>query len=243
LAGAGNACRAQDHRTDLENAILQKTNAYRQSKGLSPYKVHPALKEAAQRHALRMAQAETMSHTIGGKSDLALAQQLGYKNAWMGANVAECSPNWPDPAKTMFDSWIKSPPHRQNILGGPYAVKFTDIGVGVWRGKSGTYYASQIFGHRQSEASTINITVVSKAVALQFQLISGDGTSKVFSLANGGSSKQTVQSTKGWPALMVLPGPGHPSMFAIPVFDGQTYTYSWAGPVPQPIIASASPYP
>jgi uncharacterized protein YkwD len=45
-------------------------------------------------------------------------------------------------ANTVVDGWSNSPKHRENML----SERFTEIGVGVARSKSGKVYFCEVFG-------------------------------------------------------------------------------------------------
>ena len=72
----------------------------------------------------------------GGKAEL-LAADFGYEYIIIGENIA-MGQRTPQEVMT---AWMNSPGHRGNIL----STAFTEIGVGVAKSKSGSYYWTQMF--------------------------------------------------------------------------------------------------
>jgi uncharacterized protein YkwD len=138
---------AQEHAAALENPILYWTNYYRQQKGLPPLQADPQLTYAARLHAYHMATRETMAHVLDGSTLQDRMGRVGYDYRAVAENVAWCE-GYADPAWQLFVSWMQSPGHYHNLMGPQY----TQIGVGVYRSRSGKYYACQVFGTRMRPA-------------------------------------------------------------------------------------------
>lgn len=129
----------------MEEQVVAETNKAREAQGLSALQPDPSLMDAARIHAADMAKHGFLSHSgSDGSTPQERMEEAGYIN-WRstGENVAAGQ----DTAEGVVASWMKSPPHRANILN----PDFCDIGVGVAstsNGAYGTYWAAK-FGCRQ----------------------------------------------------------------------------------------------
>jgi uncharacterized protein YkwD len=135
------AAPAQQHAAPLEGPIIFWTNHFRQQKGLHPLQVDPKLTYAARMHAYHMAVRETMAHELDGSTPVDRVRHAGYEYRAVAENVAWCE-GYADPAWQLFTGWMHSPGHYRNLMGPQY----TQIGVGVYRSRSGQFYACQVFG-------------------------------------------------------------------------------------------------
>jgi uncharacterized protein YkwD len=128
--------------TESEQTVIELTNAERKKaeKKLTALKMNPKLMEAARKHAANMAAQEKMEHELDGKNPADRADAAGYKYRSLGENVAFGQ----ETPKKVVEVWMNSPPHRENILGSGY----TEIGVGVVKGKDGHLYWCQVFGRQ-----------------------------------------------------------------------------------------------
>jgi len=121
---------------NLEEDILRYTNDYRRSMGKPPLAMNNAACRLAARHSRDMASGKTpFGH--GGFSDRArsIKEKLGRVSA-VAENVAYGDMT----ARQVVDGWIKSKPHRKNMLG-----NYTLIGIGTSRKRDGTIYFTQFF--------------------------------------------------------------------------------------------------
>jgi uncharacterized protein YkwD len=126
-----------------EQAIVNAVNQVRIANGLGALTVNPKLVEAAQFHAVDMAQFKTMAHDLPGSLLPGLADRaafVGYNYSTLGENIAV---GYADTAPVM-NAWMNSPGHRANILGADY----TEIGVGIAVDSNGVPYYCQVFGHQ-----------------------------------------------------------------------------------------------
>src|ERR1019366_8054798 len=137
----GGSLQAQQPAPALEAPIVSWTNMARQYYGRSPVTPNPKLTQAAQMHARNMASQETMSHVLDGMTMADRVRIVGYPYAAVGENVA-FNFGYQNPGWMLFESWLTSPGHLQNIMNG----QFTEIGVGVAQSPSGKFYACQVFG-------------------------------------------------------------------------------------------------
>jgi uncharacterized protein YkwD len=124
----------------LANAIVQRTNRFRRAHGLPPLRVSRKLSQVALRHARNMARKNRMAHVLGGRDAGQRLTRAGYRWSNYGENVA-----WGyKGVRKVVRSWIKSKPHRKNLLN----RKVTEIGVGVAYRK-GTPFYCQVFARPQ----------------------------------------------------------------------------------------------
>jgi uncharacterized protein YkwD len=106
---------------EVEQNILERTNAERRRYGLRPLKLDRKLLGSARRHAGWMTRNRAMQHT----------NQPVAENIAMGQNSSA----------EALRSWMNSSGHRANILNAGY----TRIGVAAYRTPSGTTYWCQQF--------------------------------------------------------------------------------------------------
>ncbi len=107
-----------------EKRMLDLHNQKRQSKDLRRLCVHPALQRAARAHSQDMIRRDYFGHGDVGKR----LKRHGYNWSTYGENIAP-DPGSPSPGPT-FDTWMGSPPHRDNIL----SRKFKEVGIGLATG-------------------------------------------------------------------------------------------------------------
>lgn len=92
--------------------LLNAANRERATAGLHPLQWDSALAAAAHQHALRMAQANQLSHQFPGEPPMQdRARQAGARFSLIAENVAQGST-----VNGMHTQWMNSPPHRANIL-------------------------------------------------------------------------------------------------------------------------------
>jgi uncharacterized protein YkwD len=120
-----------------EKTLLELTNKEREKEGLRPFKASAKLFEAARKHSANMARKQELAHTLDGKGPGERLRDLGYRFWGLGEN---CAAGQRTPAEAIR-SWLDSPGHRRNLLGGDY----TEVGLGVVTGEDGTRYWTQVF--------------------------------------------------------------------------------------------------
>jgi len=134
--GNGHAAFAQSTKYGPEQVLLQAANRERTSRGLPPLQWSAALAEAAQRHALRMAQENAISHQFPGEPPVQeRAAMAGARFTTIAENVAE-GPN----AATIHKEWMNSLPHRANLLD----PQLDSIGIAVAT-SNGAMFAAEDF--------------------------------------------------------------------------------------------------
>ena len=140
---------------DLERQVFVAVNAVRKEHGLVALRLNHALGEAAQGHSRSMAEHGFFRHESYDGSPFwrrikPMYQPLQGRYWGTGENMVWASPGLS--AAQVVDLWMKSPPHRKNIL----APSWRDIGIGgvhapaapgVYRGVSVTIVTAD-FGVR-----------------------------------------------------------------------------------------------
>jgi hypothetical protein len=122
-----------------ERQLVQQLNQSRREAGLPPLKVDDRLTEAAREHSQKMADARTLGHVLRGEQ--AVAERLaatGLHFNHSGENVG-----YNTDLNNIQSAFMKSPPHRANILDPDYTL----VGIGLVRGQDGVYWATQDFAH------------------------------------------------------------------------------------------------
>jgi len=104
-----------------ELTVVQLINSFRARNGRAPLRVGPALSRAAQSHSNDMAVHDYFDH-----GDFASRlRSFGVRAPYLGENIA--AGTRPLTPATIVRMWIKSPPHRENLLD----RGFRRIGVGI----------------------------------------------------------------------------------------------------------------
>jgi uncharacterized protein YkwD len=120
----------------MEEDILYYTNKYRQSKGKPPLELNSAISKEARNHSRDMAAGRTgFGHGGFSQRTARLKDKLGNVSG-AGENVAYGDLD----AEAVVQLWIKSAPHRKNLLG-----NYNLMGVGTANGKRGVVYFTQFF--------------------------------------------------------------------------------------------------
>jgi len=122
-----------------EQKLLELTNKEREKKKLPALKPNPQLFKAARGHAANMAKQEKMEHVLDGKGPVQRARAAGYRDDWIGENIA-ASEEWMP--KEIVADWMGSKGHRENIL----SKKYTEVGVGIAKTDKGEWYYTLLFG-------------------------------------------------------------------------------------------------
>ena len=106
--------------SQVESAVIAKTNAARARSGLPPLAADGQLMNGARNHARWMARNRNLSHGSGVTENIGMGQTS---------------------ASEAVSSWMQSSGHRANILGGGH----TRIGVAMVHSADGTAYWCQQF--------------------------------------------------------------------------------------------------
>ncbi|WP_338676847.1 CAP domain-containing protein [Streptomyces sp. SCSIO 30461] len=113
--------------------VLGLVNKERERGGCDPVHAHPALERAAEEHSEDMAERGRLTHT--GTGGLSVAERLrdsGYRNEYFGENLARGSLT----ARSVVNSWMHSPAHREIIL----TCLYEEAGVGIALDSDGPWW-------------------------------------------------------------------------------------------------------
>jgi len=130
---------------DITKSALENfTNQARQSNGLKPLVENQKLEQAAQLKAENMVQNQYFDHTSpSGITPWFWFLKAGYNYKYAGENLAI---GFFD-SKEVYDAWLNSPSHKDNILNPNY----TEVGIAVLNGfgRNNTIVVVQEFGSQQ----------------------------------------------------------------------------------------------
>jgi uncharacterized protein YkwD len=126
-----------------EREIYGRVNAYRRSRGLSVQLLDRRISEVARKHSLWMAARKKLSHRGAGGRFTELQRDPTLLVAF-AENVA-LNFGHGNPAQVAVDGWILSPGHYKNMTRRDDRL----TGIGVVVGEDGTWYFTQLFGHRR----------------------------------------------------------------------------------------------
>ncbi|EGZ30306.1 hypothetical protein PHYSODRAFT_353745, partial [Phytophthora sojae] len=132
---------------DYYQQMLDAVNAERAKAGLKPLCTNSKLQAAAKRHSDDMAKNNYMAHD--GADGSTMSQRVtdaGYDWGAVAENVAAGQ----EDVKSVMESWMNSPGHRENILGADYTM----LGTSYAYSESSTYkhYWTQDFGAGDTES-------------------------------------------------------------------------------------------
>ena len=149
---------AADFDSDVARRLLHRTNELRTQSGWKPVLSEPRLGAAAARFARYMAETDRYGHEVDGRQPAERAQAQGYAHCLTAENIAFASSTRgfeaDELAQRLFDGWVKSPPHRRNLLDGD----MTDVGIAVAQSaRSGKHYAVQLFARPRSQLVRITL--------------------------------------------------------------------------------------
>lgn len=113
----------------IEKDILKYINQERSKRKLEPFKYSQELSEVAQEWADHMAQKQKMAHR---KTLMPILKKYNWRK--MNENLFYSESTFPP--SFVVECWMKSPPHRKNLL----MSDITDAGIGIAQAKNGNYY-------------------------------------------------------------------------------------------------------
>lgn len=156
----------------VEQAIVQETNAFRKEHGRKPLTVDEELTRATESFAEYMARTGKYGHTADGQKAAERVTDAGYEHCIVRENIAYAFRtqgfSTDELADQFMSGWKESPGHRRNLL----ARWITGIGVAVAKSEeTDTYFAVQVFG--QPESATITFEIVNKSEATVGYQLSG----------------------------------------------------------------------
>jgi uncharacterized protein YkwD len=127
---------AQNKAASPERELFNATNRERLAHGLPALQWNNALAVAARKHAGEMAHKDALSHQFPGEPSLpSRVKQAGAHFVWLSENVAL----GPSPS-LIHAQFVKSPPHRANILDTDMNV----MGIGIVE-RNGQLFAVEDF--------------------------------------------------------------------------------------------------
>lgn len=120
-------------------AVVDLLNAERARRGLAAVSIHPLVTEAAEVHSADQAATRTMSHRgSDGSNTGQRLDRVGFDWRGWAENVGAGHPN----AAIIFDGWMNSTGHRDNMLG-----TYRYIGVAVAESSDGTKYWTMVLAN------------------------------------------------------------------------------------------------
>lgn len=128
---------ASSNLSTIINEIQRLTNLERSKTGAAALSINSLLNQAAQAHAVNMAQTGQFSHVINNIGPGERITATGYVWQTYGENIAY---GYTSPESVM-SGWMNSDGHRANILNS----NFTELGVGYATNSTGRPYWVQVF--------------------------------------------------------------------------------------------------
>ncbi len=125
---------------DYNSGILELVNQYRKQTGLNSLKYSGKLQKAADVRAREIVTLFDHTRPDGSNCSTAVTES-GISFSAFGENIFMCSGVTNLTSKLIFDAWMDSPSHRENIL----REGFTDMCIGIYSA-DGSTYAVQLFG-------------------------------------------------------------------------------------------------
>jgi uncharacterized protein YkwD len=113
---------------NTENNLLSIINQTRAKNGTRQLAINAALSNIARDRSTDMLTRNYFSHiTPDGKNIFMILNENGYSWQLAGENIFECSPAANGTETAIFNIWMSSPSHRDNILNG----NFSQVGIGI----------------------------------------------------------------------------------------------------------------
>ena len=139
----------------LEISLHRAVNDIRAKHRLAPLRRNPNLDAVARTHSRDLARQGTLSHQDAEGLDTVLrVVRSGFREFWMAAENLGWT-QYPDPSRAMLRGWLRSGPHRDNLL-----LADADLtGVGVARASDGSVYFTQIYLAQGDEVTPREVSV------------------------------------------------------------------------------------
>jgi uncharacterized protein YkwD len=119
-------------------------NFARAGRGLAPLAASAPLNGAAGRKSADILRCDEFSHEACGREFTYWVERSGYRARCLAENIAWGSGPLGSP-RSIFANWMRSPGHRENILG-PYRDIGIGLRVGGLEGYAGAHVWTQAFG-------------------------------------------------------------------------------------------------
>ncbi len=123
----------------IEDQLLSRLNRARIERGMSPVRMHPALREIARGHSRDMAERALLSHS--STTGETYTDRLGAAEIWFAEHAENVAFSETYVAEIIHRSLMESPGHRENILN----TSFDSVGIGVIQAEGGGYFVTQDF--------------------------------------------------------------------------------------------------
>jgi uncharacterized protein YkwD len=137
--------------------VLELANGFRVEQGLRAVEPDESLKSTASYFADYLARTEAFRHDADGADPAARAARRGYDACIISENLGHRYSSRGFAARELaqgfVEGWKASPGHRRNLL----EPDVTQTGIAVARGRTGHYYAVQMFGRPASQAVTFQV--------------------------------------------------------------------------------------
>ncbi len=143
---------------DVEQAIVQRTNAFRKQNKRKPVSANEELTQAAQSFADFMARTGKYGHMADGQKPADRVKEARYAFCIVRENIAYAFRtkgfSTDELTEQFVTGWEQSPGHRRNML----AQWITGTGVGVAKSEeTDAYFAVQVFARPESAAVAFEI--------------------------------------------------------------------------------------
>lgn len=163
-----------------DQTLFNAANHDRAAAGLPPLKWDSALAAAAHQHALKMAQANQLSHQFPGEPPMQdRARQAGARFSTIAENVAQ----GPTPSG-IHTQWMNSAPHRANLLD----ADLNSVGISVVQ-SGNTLFAVEDFS---DAVPSLSLDDQERQVAAQLEKHGLQVTS------GSSDARKTCQMDRGW---------------------------------------------
>jgi uncharacterized protein YkwD len=128
--------------TSWHTELVALHNAARAKQRAAPLVASAPLAQAAQAHAIHMAKTGKFAHNDIGDGDVtSRIDATGYQGRRWAENIA-----WgAGTAKKAHEIWMKSPPHREQLL----STDYSEVGFGACKAADGKVYWVACFGAPQ----------------------------------------------------------------------------------------------
>jgi uncharacterized protein YkwD len=181
-----------------ERLLFEAANRERIAQGLLPLRWDAALAAAARQHAEHMAMQNTLSHQLPGELSLEeRARQAGARYSVIAENIAE-GPS----AEEIHASWMRSPPHRANLLD----RDLTAVGIAVVSLADRPIGGTMLFAVQDFSQSVANLSLEQQERQVSAQL-AARGLRVSNAVGASDDARKTCQMDRGWagnrPGLVV----------------------------------------
>ena len=205
---------------EVARLVLDRTNDLRRGEGREPVESASRLDAAARSFAAYMARSDRYGHEADGRTAAQRVKEQGYTYCIVLENIASLYSSsgfgTQELASKVTQGWWQSEGHRRNMLD----AEVTDIGIAIAQsGKTGTYYAVQLFGRPYSTRIEFRVANASPAP------IEYDLNGKGFSLP--AHSTRMHQECRAARLTVRLPGERQP--ISVKPADGDRYEVERVG--------------